>query len=85
MAKIDVYTTRSCQYCVAAKKLLDEKGVDYEEHDVETDDAKRKWLVAASGRRTVPQIFADGKPLGGFSDIAALDRAGKLDAILGLG
>ena len=85
MAKIDVYTTRSCPYCVAAKKLLEEKGVDYEEHDVETDDAKRKWLVAASGQRTVPQIFADGKPLGGFSDIVALDRAGKLDAILGLG
>ncbi len=85
MAKIDVYTTHACPYCVAAKKLLDEKGVDYEEHDVENDDAKRKWLVEASGQRTVPQIFADGKPLGGFSDIAALDRAGKLDAILGLG
>ena len=50
--------------------------------DVEDDDVKREWLVEASGQRTVPQIFVDGRSLGGFSDVDALDKAGRLDAIL---
>ena len=65
-----------------AKALLDRKGVAYEEIDAEHDDALRAWLVEATGQRTVPQIFVGDRSLGGFSDIDALDREGKLDAIL---
>ncbi len=82
MPKVQVYTKRNCPYCVSAKTLLNRKGVAYEEIDVENDDARRAWLVEASGQRTVPQIFVDGRPLGGFSEIDALDKQGKLDAIL---
>lgn len=80
--KITVYTKRICPYCVRAKRLLDRKGVAYEEIDVENDDALRAWLVEKSGQMTVPQIFAGERSLGGFSDIDALDRQGKLDPIL---
>lgn len=80
--RIQIYSKRVCPYCVAAKALLSKKGVPYEEIDVENDDALRAWLVETTGQRTVPQIFADGRPLGGFSDISALDRAGELDPIL---
>jgi glutaredoxin 3 len=83
MPKVQIYTKRNCAYCVSAKTLLQRKGIAYEEIDVENDEARRVWLVEASGQRTVPQIFVDGKPLGGFSDIDALDRQGKLDPILG--
>jgi glutaredoxin 3 len=82
MPKVQVYSKQHCPYCVRAKALLQKKGVAYEEIDVEHDDARRAWLVEASGQRTVPQIFVDGRPLGGFSDIDALDKQGKLDAIL---
>jgi glutaredoxin 3 len=82
MPKVQVYSKENCAYCVRAKALLKKKGVAYEEIDVEHDDAKRLWLVEASGQRTVPQIFVDGRPLGGFSDIDALDKQGKLDPIL---
>ncbi len=82
MPKVQVYTKRNCPYCVRAKALLQRKGVPYEEIDVEDDDAKRAWLVEASGQRTVPQIFVDGRPLGGYTDIEALDRQGRLDPIL---
>lgn len=82
MPKVQVYTKRQCAYCVSAKALLTRKGVAYEEIDVEHDDARRAWLVEASGQRTVPQIFVDGRPLGGFSDLDALDRKGELDPIL---
>ncbi len=83
MAQVQVYTTPTCPYCVMAKRLLGEKGVAYEEIDVSNDRAKRAWLVEQSGQRTVPQIFIDGKAYGGFSDISALDRQGKLDPLLG--
>jgi len=82
MPKVQIYSKRVCPYCARAKGLLDRKGVAYEEIDVENDDAKRAWLVEATGQRTVPQVFVDGRPLGGFSDIDALDKAGKLDPIL---
>jgi glutaredoxin 3 len=82
MAKVQIYTKRSCAYCVRAKALLDRKGVSYEEIDAEGKDELRTWLAEVTGQKTVPQIFADGKPLGGFSDIDALDRQGRLDAIL---
>ena len=80
--KITVYTKQSCPFCVRAKRLLDKKGVAYEEISVEGDDALRTWLVEKTGQMTVPQIFAGERSLGGYSDIAALDGAGELDPIL---
>jgi glutaredoxin 3 len=84
MAKVCVYSTRTCFYCYMAKQLLTDKGVEYEEIDVSHDPARRRWLEKVTSRRTVPQVFIDDKPYGGFTDIAALDRQGKLDALLGL-
>ncbi len=80
--RVTVYTKRSCPYCVRAKRLLEKKGVSYEEISVEGDDALRVWLMEQSGQRTVPQVFAGDRSLGGYSDIAALDGEGKLDPIL---
>jgi len=82
MSRVQVYSKENCPYCVRAKALLDRKGVPYEEIDAEGKDEIRAWLVEASGQMTLPQIFVDGRSLGGFSDIDALDRAGKLDALL---
>ena len=82
MSRVQVYSKENCPYCVRAKALLDRKGVRYEEIDAEGKDEIRTWLVEASGQMTLPQIFVDGRSLGGFSDIDALDRAGKLDALL---
>ncbi len=80
--KITVYTTSYCPYCTRAKQLLTRKGVAFEEIDAEHDDQLRAWLVEKTGQQTVPQIFAGERSLGGFSDIDALDRQGKLDPIL---
>jgi glutaredoxin 3 len=80
--KVVVYSKRVCPYCVRAKRLLDRKGVAYEEIDVEGNDALRLWLVETTGQRTVPQIFVGERSLGGFTDIDALDQEGKLDPIL---
>lgn len=85
MASVQVYTTPSCPYCVQAKRLLNQKGVAFDEIDVANDPVRRAWLVEATGQRTVPQIFIDDKAYGGFTDIAALDRQGKLNPLLGLG
>ncbi|HEX4448291.1 MAG TPA: glutaredoxin 3 [Polyangiaceae bacterium] len=83
-AEVTIYTTTACPYCVAAKRLLGARNVAYREIDVTGDDAKRAWLVTASnGRRTVPQIFIAGEPIGGYDDLAALDKAGQLAAKLG--
>ena len=80
--KVTVYTKRSCPYCVRAKALLSKKGVSYEEISVEENDALRTWLVERSGQMTVPQVFVGDRSLGGFSDLDALDREGRLDGIL---
>lgn len=82
MAEVVIYTTQVCPYCNAAKSLFQKKGVAYSEIDVSGDAAKRAWLVEASGQRTVPQIFIDGKSYGGFSDVSALDQRGQLDVAL---
>jgi glutaredoxin 3 len=82
MAKVQVYSKKNCPFCVRAKALLDRKGIPYEEIDAEGSDELRAWLAEASGQKTVPQIFVDGRPLGGFSDIDALDKQGKLDPVL---
>ena len=80
--KITVYTKDACAYCVRAKALLSRKGVAYEEVNVEGRDDLRGWLVEQSGQMTLPQVFAGERSLGGYSDVAALDAAGKLDSIL---
>jgi len=83
MARVEIYTTPFCPYCQAAKRLLARKGVSYEETDVSRDPALRQGMTArAGGRRTVPQIFIDGRHVGGSDDLHALDHAGKLDALL---
>lgn len=74
-----MYTTLICPYCIRAKMLLKKKGVDFEEIDVSSDHEKRAWLVKATGRRTVPQIFINEEAIGGFDEMSALDRAGELD------
>lgn len=82
MAKVVVYTTGYCPYCVRAKNLLKHKGVPFEEVDVGNDDALREKMIEESGRRTVPQIFINDRPIGGFDELYALDQDGELDRIL---
>lgn len=83
--KVEIYTKWGCPYCVAAKSLLDNKGVAYEEYDVTMGGPKKaEMLQRVPGARTVPQVLVDGAALGGFDDISALDRQGKLDPLLGL-
>lgn len=83
MAKVQIYTTSWCPYCMQAKALLARKQVDYDEVDVEADPALRREMAERSGGTTVPQIFIDGRPIGGCDDLHALERAGELDALLG--
>jgi glutaredoxin 3 len=82
MADVVVYVTGYCPYCVRAKGLLKRKGVAFTEIDVTDDPDKRAWLVQATGRRTVPQIFINGTAVGGSDDLHALEREGRLDAML---
>lgn len=82
MARVVVYTKQYCPYCTAAKALLRSKGVSFEEKDIDDDTEKRQWLASVSGQRTVPQVFVNGRPLGGYTDIAALDDGGELDRLL---
>jgi glutaredoxin 3 len=83
MAQIDIYTTFMCPYCSRAKALLEKKGQSYNEIDVSYDAAKREEMTQkAGGVRTVPQIWINGTHVGGSDDLYALERAGKLDAML---
>lgn len=83
MAKVEVYSTTYCPYCVRAKALLDAKDVDYQEIDVTGDDDARIALVTKSGgRKTVPQIFINDQPVGGYDDLRQLEEEGKLDQML---
>jgi glutaredoxin 3 len=83
MPKVEIYTSMFCGYCHRAKRLLSAKGVDFTEIDVVADMARRREMVErAGGRSTVPQIFINGKHVGGCDDLYALDRAGKLDPLL---
>jgi glutaredoxin 3 len=77
-AAVTVYVTRTCPYCVAATRLLARRGAEFVEVDVTGDREKREWLVRTTGRKTVPQIFIGGDAIGGYDDLAALDRSGKL-------
>jgi len=83
MSRILLYTTPFCGYCRAAKRLLAEKTLDFEEIDVSFDRDKRaEMLDRANGQRTVPQIFIHGRHVGGYEELAALEREGKLEALL---
>lgn len=83
MATVELYTTPICGFCHRAKTLLSSKGVSFTEVDVMADPSRRAEMVQrANGGRTVPQIFINGEHIGGSDDLAALERAGKLDALL---
>ncbi len=83
MAKVQVYTTPYCAFCVRAKMLLQRRGVEFEEIDVSGDPELRTKLVEMSGgRRTVPKIFVNDRIVGGYEELRALDDAGKLDDLL---
>lgn len=69
---VQIYTTNYCGYCDAAKRLLREKAIPFKEIDVTNNDEKRQWLVETTGQRTVPQIFFDDKPIGGYTDLVKL-------------
>ena len=82
MARVQIYTTPSCPFCVRAKRLLQARGVPYEEIDVSGDPALRADLIRRTGRRTVPQIFVDGDRIGGYEELAALDASTRLADLL---
>jgi glutaredoxin 3 len=84
MPNIVMYTSAVCPFCIRAKRLLDAKGVAYEERMLDLSPESRQMLVDLTGRYTVPQILIDDTPVGGFDEISALDRAGELDGLLGL-
>ncbi len=79
-----IYTRAFCGYCIAARKLLKKKGVSYEEIDTTLNAKRKREMIERSGRHTVPQIFIDGRHIGGYDDLDDLDQAGRLDAMLGL-
>lgn len=81
-ARVEMYTTAVCPYCVRAKQLLSSLNVPVEEIRIDTDDARRAEMMERSGRRTVPQIFINGEGIGGCDDLYALHRAGKLQSLL---
>ncbi len=83
MADVTIYTRQFCGFCTAAKRLLEQKGVPYEEHDATFSANLRQEMVQrAGGRSTFPQIFIGGKHVGGCDELHALERAGKLDQML---
>ena len=83
MKPVEIYTTPFCGFCVAAKRLLNKKGVSYQEVDVSRDSLKRQEMMKrAKGGRTVPQIFIDGKHVGGCDELYELDRRRALDPML---
>ena len=83
MAKVEIYTTSYCPFCFRAKNLLKSKGIAFNEIDVTDDDAMREKMIELSGgRRTVPEIFINGKIVGGYEELTALDARGELNAML---
>ena len=82
--KVEIFTGANCAYCVAAKNLLKSKGLDYEEFRIDQDPARfQEMLARSSSRRTVPQVFINGVHVGGFDDLAAAERSGKLAQLIG--
>ena len=82
-AQVEIYTWRTCPFCIRAKSLLNNKGVEFTEYVIDGDeDARDKMAKRANGRRSVPQVFINDQHIGGCDDIHALDAAGKLDPML---
>ena len=85
MTKVEIYTWRSCPFCLRAKKLLDTKGIDYLEYPIDGDDAARRVMTErADGRSTLPQIFIDEIGIGGCDELHALEQKNHLNTLLGL-
>ncbi len=82
MAKVEIYSSAHCPYCVMAKQLLDRKGVSYNEIRVDLDPSKRQEMMTKSRQRTVPQIFINNEAIGGYTDLVAIERAKRLDTLL---
>ena len=82
MTKVVLYTKDNCPYCRLAKELLNARQVAFEEIRIDLDDSKREDMIRLSNKRTVPQIFIDNQPIGGYDDLAALAKSGKLDSLL---
>lgn len=82
MNTIEIYTTTYCTYCTKAKNFLSEKGIAFQEIDVTNNPEKRTWLQEATGRNTVPQIFIQGKSIGGYTDLVQLDQTVGLQSLL---
>jgi glutaredoxin 3 len=82
MAKVIMYVKDYCPYCTRAGNLLNKKGVEFEEIDITDDDELQDYVVHASGRRTVPQIFINDHPVGGFDNLYDLNKSGELDILL---
>jgi glutaredoxin 3 len=82
MAEVVIYRTPACGYCVRVHRLLESKGITFVEVDVAGDHDKRKWLLETTKRRTVPQVFINGVPVGGWEDLAKLEASGELDRLL---
>jgi glutaredoxin 3 len=78
MARVELFTTPSCPFCIRAKRLLEARGIPFDEVDVAGDPALREDVVRRTGRRTVPQIFIDGAAIGGYDELAAMDARGEL-------
>jgi len=81
MTRIRMYSTTWCGYCIRAKALLDRRGLEYEEILMDDDPAFRQKLLEMTGRWTVPQIFIDDVPIGGYTELWTLDRDGRLDEL----
>ena len=81
MSQIEIYTKKWCGYCSMAKMLLDKHHIKYQEYDVTSDRAKEMEMMERSGKRTVPQIFIDNQPIGGFTDLAALSMKTDLSKL----
>lgn len=82
MPIVQIYATAFCPYCVRARRLLKQKGIEFEEIRVDKDAEQMRTMIQRSQRTSVPQIFIDERHIGGYDDMAALDRAGKLDPLL---
>ena len=85
MAKVELYTTAWCPFCVRAKQLLNSKNVAFEDTDVDREPQQRAVMMQRGGARTVPQILINDHAIGGCDELFALERAGELDALLGAG
>ncbi|ODS23355.1 glutaredoxin 3 [Candidatus Endobugula sertula] len=81
-AKVTIYTTRFCPFCIRAKSMLDNKSVDYQEIPIDNQPAVRREMIKKSGRRTVPQIWINDYHVGGCDELFSLERMGQLDNLL---